>query len=325
MQKPVNVQKIDYRGWKDSVEITNDWVRVVIVPAIGRIMHYGFSDAENILYEVPEFYGKTLQGSEPLQENGEPIWASFGGDRIWPSEENMFVVINGHKRPPDHWLDGMNWHAELLTDGVRITSMVSDYCGASVTREIRLSPDSTRVVINQRMEKIKQGRKQELEPLPLTIWNITKIKPPSQTLVSLNKDSCFEGRMLVPFWDDYDNQGAGNCSIEGDVGIFIPDPVRNQKMGADATNWVAGIIGQTVMAEFFPYQRDAVYPDGGTSATVFTCPTFTELECLSPLKRLEVGESMEYQIVWELFELPSNLKGPEQKRQKAVQWLDSNI
>jgi hypothetical protein len=96
-------------------------------------------------------------------------------------------------------------------------------------------------------------------------------------------------------------------------------------MGADATNWIAGIIGRTVMAEFFSYQAHAVYPDGGTSATIFTCPTFAELECLGPLKKLEIGDSMEYQITWELFELPPDLTDPEQKRQKAVQWLNSKI
>lgn len=317
----IKVSSIEYRGWEDCVEISNGEVRLVVVPSIGRIMHYGFAGGENLLYEDAKFFGKTLSGPGPFEENGEASWATFGGDRIWPSQEDMFVVINGHKRPPDHWIDGLSWEAEVLSDGVRITSQVSDYCGARVSREIRLEPTGTRVVIRQSMEKVKTAMKEELEPVALTIWNISKIQSPSQTLISLNKNSCFENGFFVPVWDDYDNRGVVNCERDGDVGIFRPDAVRNQKMGADAPYWIAGVIGRTVFAEFFTYDAEAVYPDGGTSIAIFTCPDFTELECLSPLRKLDIGEKMEYDIVWELLELPSDVTSEAEKRKQAIQWL----
>ncbi|MBN1796699.1 MAG: hypothetical protein JW804_08500 [Sedimentisphaerales bacterium] len=314
----VSIRRVEYHGWEDSIEITNDKVRVVVVPVIGRIMYYGYIGGENLLYEDAEFYGRTLSEGKPLEENGQAIWATFGGDRIWPSEESMFVEINGHKRPPDHWLDGMAWDANIVDDTVIITSEVSEYCGAQVSREIRLIPNSTRLNIHQVMKKIKPAQKKQLEPLPLTIWNITKVEPPSVTMVLLNRDSCFDGRVFVPVWDDYDNQGYKNIEIDGDVGFFVPDAQRNQKMGADAPKWVAAIIGQTVIAEFFSYQADATYPDGGTSTTIFSCPEFTELECMSPLAKLKPGQSMEYEICWELFELESDVNHPDEQRKEAV-------
>ena len=316
----VNIKKIEYHGWKDALEITNNKVSVVVVPAIGRIMHYGYIGADNLLYHDPALYGKTLTEGKPLEQDSQPIWATFGGDRIWPSEENMFVKINGHKRPPDHWLDGMPWDAKIVDGAIIITSNVSEYCGAQVIRKIQLLPDSTRLQIHQTMKKIKPAAKQHLEPLPLTIWNITKVKSPCVTMVSLSRNSCFDKRVLVPVWDDYDNRGHENITIEGNNAFFTPDAVRNQKMGADAPNYVAAVIGRTAIAEFFSFQPQAIYPDGGTSATIFTCPDFAELECMSPLAKLKIGESIEYDICWELFELNSD--NPNQQKQQAINWLD---
>lgn len=319
----ITVQQIGYRGWAEAVEISNGLVRAVVVPSIGRIMHYGYTGEDNLLYENPNLYGQTLHDGKPLDENGQPVWAAFGGDRIWPSQEDMFDVINGHKRPPDHWIDGLPWEATLLETGVEIISQVSDYCGARVIRQIELTPNETHLSISQRMEKVKSAKKAELEPLPLTIWSITKIKPPSQTFVSLNPNSCFPEKLMVPFWGDYDNQAAKNCRLEGDVGIFLPDAVRLQKMGTDAPRWVAAIVDRTVIAEFFSYDPEAVYPDGGTSVTVFTCPDLTELECLSPLTKPNIGDAFEYTITWDLFQLPAELTTPQEKRQAAVKWLNS--
>ncbi len=151
------------------MELNNGIVRVIVVPSIGRIMHYGFIDGTNILYEDSTHFGKTLDQGSPLIQDGQPVWAAFGGDRIWPSEEGQFVVINGHKRPPDHWIDGLPWQCTLLENGVEITSPVSQYCGVQVTRRIQLSPVSSRVTIDQSMTKVQQAQRSDLEPIALTI------------------------------------------------------------------------------------------------------------------------------------------------------------
>ena len=322
-QDTVNIRTIEYRGWADSVELTNDTVRVVVVPAIGRIMSYGFIDSENVLYENPAFFGRTLK-DEPLKENGRPIWAEFGGDRIWPTEESKFIKINGRKRPPDHWLDGLPWQGKLVDDGVVITSSVSDYCGARVKREIKLAPTGTTVVIHQRMEKVKPGLRKKLEPMPLTIWNISRVASARQNLFSLNTKSSFKDRALFYKWDDYDNRAQSNFKTEGDIGFFPTDPVRMQKIGADSPAWIAAVTDKFVMAEFFPYDPLQKYPDGGTSAAIFTCPEFSELECLSPLKELEIGESIEHEITWQLFRLPAEITDPSEKTNLAIQWLNSS-
>lgn len=318
----VNVKEIEYQGWKNSVEISNGDVRVVVVPAIGRIMHYGFADGDNILWSDPQFHGQVLPDGVPnLDEEGQFAWTNFGGDKVWPNEQSEFERINGHAWPPDHAFDGGVHEVKLLVDGVVITSPTSQYNGARSVREIRLADKGSRVEILQRVEKLAIAADEGLEPLRYTIWNVTQIEPPEQTFYPLNPHSHFDMR-YHPF-GFAESAAMGNFTIKGDIGIFVPDPVEAQKTGADSDRWLAGIIGDVAMAEFFRRDSTQRYPDGGLSAEVYTCADYTELELLSPWVYLEVGEAVEHPIAWELYRLPDGLQTPDARREAVVEWLNN--
>lgn len=316
----VKVRDINYKGWDKAIEISNDEARLVIVPAIGRVMHYSFVDAENVLWVNPKLHGQVLAGEPRINDSGRYIWSNFGGDKVWPNQQSEFEKINGHSWPPDHWFDGSNHEVELLEDGVVITSPVSDYNGARSVREIRLAAKGTRVNIKQKIEKRKKAR---VEPLRYTVWNVTQTLPPEQTLYLLNPNSQFDMRYYT--FGEAKSTARQNFTVIGDIGVFVPDSVKCQKTGADSDRWLAAIIGDVVMAEFF--QRDATqrYPDGGLSAEVYTCTDYTELELLSPWVYLEVGQVLEHPIAWELHRLPDHLETAEQRRAAAIDWLSEGI
>ena len=313
----VTVEEIEYEGWARSIEIANSDVRVVVVPAIGRIMHYGFGGGENILWSDPELHGQVLPDGQPnVDAEDQYVWTNFGGDKVWPNQQSEFVKINGHSWPPDHAFDGAVHEVELLPQGVVISSPVSEYNGARSVREIRLAEQGTRVEIHQRIEKLADAK---VEPLRYTIWNVTQIQPPEQTLYPLNPHSHFDLR-YHPF-GFAEGAAMRNFTIEGDIGIFVPDPEEAQKTGADSDHWLAGIVGDVVMAEFFRRDGTQRYPDGGLSAEVYTCPDYTELELLSPWVYLQVGETLTHEIAWELYRLPADADTPKARRQAAVEWL----
>ncbi len=312
------VTELTYQGWANSVRIANDSAGVVVVPAIGRIMYYGLTGGDNVLWNNSRFYGKTLPPNAPYKENGNVIWANFGGDKVWPTEQSRFPAINGRGWPPDHWFDGGAHTAVLLENGVEITGPVSDYCGARSIRTITLDKNSTRLTIQQRIEKVKPAQKRSVEPISYTIWNVTQINPPEQTLFWLNDNSTFSNGYKA-----WSSEAAGNFSKDGNVGVFIPHPTKSQKAGADGDKWLAGIIGNVVMAEFFTYEPGEKYPDDGCSAEVYTSRDYTELELLSPFERLSPGESTEHTIYWELKKLDSSLKTMDARRQAAVAWLNA--
>jgi hypothetical protein len=315
--------QIDYKGWDGAVELTNGDVRVVVVPAIGRIMHYGYAGGTNLLWENAALLGRTLPEGDVLKEHAEAVWANFGGDRIWPTEERLFPLLNGRVRPPDHWIDGQPWTTTLGDRGVTISSPVSAYCGARVVREIRLAERGTRLEIRERMEKVRLAQRREHEPVPLTLWSLTQIRPPDEALISLSAASVFPERYLAYRWSDVpDNDPTGHFLRQSDHGVFRVDPKYPQKVGADAPRWVAAISGRTVIGEVFRYEPGRAYPDGGTSATIFTSPELTELECLSPLAPLAVGEAIEHAVAWELLALADDLPDPLARRRLAVAWLN---
>jgi len=318
----VKTELITYNGWTNSIQLTNKEIKLVVVPQIGRIMHFSFLNEKNLLYENSQFHGQTYSVENPYKEDGKIAHAAFGGDRIWPTIQDSFKVLNGSRGLSDPWIDGSKWEYELVNNGVQITSRVSDFIGAKVTRTITLNPEGTTVNIQQKMEKVKRGKQKRLEPIPLTIWNLSKITTPDFTLIPLRERSSFENGIFIPTWPDNINSAWKNYSRIGDVGMLIPDPELFQKVGADSKGWVAGVTGNIVFGEFFQFNEKEVYPDGGTSATIFTCSDFTELECLSPVKKLTPGKSIQFDIQWKLHKI-EDTNNITRKRKQAIAWLKS--
>ena len=310
------MQSINYRGWENSIELRNSVVRVVVVPAVGRILHYGFAGGENLLFVDPNHVGQVNTHPGPAIVDGEPGWVHYGGDRVWPTEEDRFEEVNGARRPPDHFFDGMRGRVE--GDEAVLECEVSEFCGAKVIRRIALEPESTRLTIRQELIKVRLGRRTDLEPIPLTLWNVSTLRLPEQIFFPLNPESCFKDQVVVPAWPDQPNRGAENVTRERGIGVFLPNAV-DQKVGADAPGWIAGIVDDVVMVERFGFDPQAVYPDGGTRVTAYLNPSIGELECLSPLARLKPGESLEHTVVWELGRVGSG--GQKEKRRDALQWI----
>jgi|GEM_PF-549902 len=312
------VRTMTWHGWENSVEINNATTKVIVVPAIGRIMYYGFQDGNNVLWNNPQFFGKTLPEGKPYTQNGNVVWANFGGDKVWPTEQSRFPEINGRGWPPDHWFDGGRHDYELLENGVVITSQVSDYCGARISREIILDDETSELTINQTITKVKRAQNNSVEPINFTIWNVTQIRNPLMNLFNLNPNSSLENGYKL--WQE---EAGANFNVYDNTGVFLPDPGRSQKAGADSDEWLAAIVDNTVIGEFFSYQPGEEYPDGGLSAEVYTSPEYTELELLSPFEKLRIDESLNYTIKWRLHKLPSDASSMDAKRKAAVEWLNS--
>lgn len=316
--KPVatkdGVSQMKWNGWNQAYKISNASAQVIVVPEIGRIMYYGLKNGGNVLWTNTQTYGKTL----PENVANVRSWTNFGGDKVWPTAQDDFPTINGMSWPPDPYFDGAPHTVEVLEDGVIITSPVSQYCGAQSTREIRLAAEGSRLTIKQTLKKIQPTKYASAASVRNTIWNVTQIIPPDQTLFYLNSNSKFSNGYKL-----FAQGGAANFSVEGQTGIFIPGGGADQKAGADSDKWLAAIIDDVVIGEFFSYIPNQTYPDDGCSAEVYTSATYTELELLSATKLLRIGESMEFTIAWELFKLPETVVTAAEKRNAAVAWLNS--
>lgn len=309
----MEIGDVRFLNW-EAVRVSNGLVEVIVVPSIGRIMAYGFCGEKNLLWHQPQLEGQALDKSA-LKSNQIPEWANFGGDKVWPTEQSQFPMINGFEWPPDPYFDGLPHQVEILDKGIRMTSEVSPFCGAQLVRTITIHPEKTQIDIDQTMIKVRQGRHSELEPIPLTLWNVTQIHVPDLILFPVSETSHLDGGVYI---FPLDNRTEKQLSVTKQTGSLKPSKAFHQKIGTDGENWLAALCGDTAIVERFQ-PVSGIRPDGNLTTEVYACPDYVELELLSPLHRLKVGESFSYPISWDLLKLPE-LAAPEDRQKRVLAW-----
>ncbi len=304
--KSVQIGQINYNGWSNAIELKNDSVRLVVVPEVGRILHYGYIHQDNLLYVNHELEGIQLREGKAYVENDKKTAPNIGGDRLLVNSEPYYEQVTGLWNLSDYWINASPYTFEILSNGVVLESPVSRLQGVKVKRVIKLAPSGSKVTIEQSVHKIAKAEKASVDSIPLTLWSLTKIRPPKSSFLPLDPNSIFREGYMVPDWKDAENLAANNVIVENNLLKLMPIEQGSQKVGADATGWVAGLIDDVLMIERFPVVPNANYPDGGTSATLFSNKDFTELECLSPEKVLSIGDSLCHTITWELHEIDND-------------------
>jgi hypothetical protein len=300
----VKVESVNFHGWEGSISIDNGRLKVVVVPEIGRIMFFGPPGGPNLLWTQSELFGERLPDTGPALENDQPVWLNFGGDKVWPTEESLFPAVNGRAWPPDHFFDGARFGATQLEDGVEITSPVSDYCGARLVRRIRLRRDRPELEIEQRILKVRDVPGTGLDPLPLTIWEVTQIRPPEVVLIPLvPAGATFEPVHVFPF----EPRAQNNLKRFPGVAAFFPSSGFAQKVGTRGDLALAAVLGSHVIVQEFRREPGGDYPDEDLSVEVYSSPDYTEMELLSPQRRLRPGDSMTFAVSWKLMDLETPL------------------
>ncbi|WP_343329995.1 hypothetical protein [Polaribacter staleyi] len=296
----IQIKNILYKGWKETIAISNAEIKVLVVPETGRIMHYGFIDGENVLYE-----NKALEGvaftKDAYFKNGSKVEApNVGGNRVLPCSEDYFHLITGSRHVPDPYINASAYSVTFLGNGIVLESPISTLLGIQIKRTITISKQGTRVNIQQELIKKVAAKSKELENIPLTIWSLSKIKTPNVSFAGINKNSVFKDGFTISKWPDAKNYAEENVVLNNDIITLKSSEEFPQKIGLDAKKWVAGYLEKTLFVEQFNFEEKATYPDNGTSVTIFGNHLFTELECLSPEKKLVLGESIQYDLHWSL-------------------------
>src|ERR1700685_2318973 len=79
----VKVDKIEYKGWRNSYRVSNGEVELVVTSDVGpRVIRFGFVGGQNLFKEFAEQLGGT----------GEPKAQLRGGDRVWKAPEDPIAT-----------------------------------------------------------------------------------------------------------------------------------------------------------------------------------------------------------------------------------------
>jgi hypothetical protein len=310
------VQRLDFMGWPNAIQLSNGHFAVVVVPQVGKIMSLAVSGKENIVWNNPDLAGMPLAEASAH----EPVWgwANFGGDRFWVVQQADNAQVSGGKPwPPDTVFDGERWKYEVQEDGSLILeSGESPRGGVKAWRRLSFGSAPNLLLIHQ---KITAVRKSGMRPLNL-IQNVTALRNPEMVIFKMPGETHFPvnpragaqspfpngvGPLTFPKGDDFHKFFAS----EGGYGFLTqPEKGFTGKIYLDLrTGWLAAVYGNQVYLQIFRYVPDAYYPDGGCSAEVYVSDYF-EIEVLSPADVLKEGESIDFDIGWATHEIDVNGK-----------------
>jgi len=286
-----------FAGWTNTFRLANDRLKVVVVPATGRIAYLGLNGSGNLLRLDEQLKGHVAQVEAP------DFWFNFGGDWLWPVAQARWPDFQDGDWPPSRLLDGRPWKGRAWkgTGGDQRCVLSQEY-GAplhlKITRSIRLPKNEARLEIHQRVERT------DASPIPVTLWNLTQVANPDRVIIPTDPDSNFErgikalkfgwpGDKLLTFCD-----AAVVYGLKGDA---------EHKLGSDSGRaWIAAQKGNVVIVEqAVPDETEGRYPDGGCRVQMYAHAGlgYAELETLSVENHLAPGESMSNTLHIRCFQL----------------------
>lgn len=310
----VTIESVRYSGWEGAYRLTNGTVDLVVVPAVARIMRYGYVGGPNVLWNNPVPAGMPARPGD---------WPNFGGDKAWPWPQDEWPQYIGHDWPPPEAADQVPFDAEIVgQDTVRISSPLVIGFGLRIVRYITLAPAGTRVTIVTRLEKIRAGGNR-----PLGAWTITQVPAPETIYACLAPGA---SGTLPDHWKRLGGD-APPPSVTTEDGILRVrrDTAKSIKVGVDADTLAVAAAGTlfTVRAVvtdpsgYLPGERAQIYAtaDSSPQDAARGIGPYVELEMTSPKKPLpDPGDTVTLTTVWELRRLPTDASNAVENALRAL-------
>jgi len=284
----VKVQKKEYEGWKNCIEISNGIVDVIATTDVGpRLIHFGFKGQENEFCEVEDQVGKT----------GGDEWNIYGGHRLWHSPE-----VKPRTYEPDN--SPIDWRQ--LDNGVILTQPVEKLSRIQKQIEVLMSPDEAKVTVHHRLTN------KGVWAVELAVWALTVMAPGGKEIIpQVTKDTGLLPNRMISLWpytklnDPRVYWGDKYIMLRQDPNIKTPF-----KIGLpNEEGWAAYANRNHLFVKYFPPYNGEIYPDfSASSYETYTIDFMLEMESLSPLVTLHPEETIEHTEVWVLHD---NVKPPE--------------
>ena len=292
----------EFLGWTNAFRLENEQVAAVLVPDIGRLVHFAPRDGES-LFRLE----KTLQGRLPAA--GENFF-NIGGDWFWPVAQARWPMLSadGRNWPPPDAVADRAWACSAWTDadGAQCAMLTREY-GAPLnilaTRLFRLAPESAALVVQQRLERTAAS------DIPVLLWNVSQIGRAEQIALPIEKRSKFRGGLKVLMGTAPGRKQLSRC---GGAAVYRVAPGAEIKLGSDsARGWIAVARGSHALFESVRNSAAGEFPDGGCVVEVYSNEGlgYSEIETLSPELALAPGTVLENTLRIELAPLAARPAG----------------
>jgi hypothetical protein len=278
----VKVEKVEYKGWRNSYRVSNGEVELVVTGDIGpRVMRFGFVGGQNLFKEFAEQLGGTREEKHQLR----------GGDRVWKAPEDPVATW-----APD------NVPVEITTtaNGLIARAPVEPLTSLQKEIEVRMAPSGTEVTVLHRITN------RSLFSLEYSVWALTMMAPGGVAITGFpprgHHPANLEATNPLVMWA-YTNLSDKRWVFTKKYLALRQDPNNSeaQKLGMFNPNtWGAYILNGEVFIKRASAISGETYPDFGCSFETFTNNEFLEMETLGPLTRLPPGKTAEQVEHWSL-------------------------
>ncbi|MDX1932405.1 MAG: hypothetical protein SFU56_07355 [Capsulimonadales bacterium] len=306
----VKIERVRYKGWSDCWKLSNGTVELVLVPAVSRILHYGFKGGPNLLWE-----NRPLAGTVGDGKTGD--WRNVGGDKVWPWPQDDWERLLPRAWPPPPVADALPVQVTVVgKDTLRTTSDRLMPWGVRILREIRMEPTGTGVHIVSRFVRETDG-----EVAPCAPWTVTQVPATPWVIARLLPAST-----LPDGYKSFSGEAKFKSVTKLPEGVLLVErnPTQATKIGFDG-DILATLQADTLFlirqakslpadhrgGAWAPGDRAQLYsqPDDANAAKAGTLP-YIELEMTAPRKSLKKGETVTLAQFWELRRLPEPQRNP---------------
>ena len=275
------IRQTEFHGHR-CVELSNGEAGVIASGEFGpRIVSYSLAGGENILGWHPHAAVQTDLGT----------WKPYGGHRLWMAPENM-----PYSYAPDNEPVQIEEHGELSLT----LSAKEDAGGIEKRITLTLAESGTRLTLDH--EITNRG-----EPRELSAWALTIMAPGGEAVIPNEPFAPYSGETLLPVrsmavWSYTDFTDPRWTFTKDEIRIRVDESLgHQQKIGIlNKQGWAGYRLDDLFFKKSFEYVEGASYPDMNSNTEVYTAGGFVEVESLSPLRRLAIGDSIAYTETWEL-------------------------
>lgn len=276
----VTIERRDFHGWSNCFWFSNGTIELMATSEVGpRILQFSFVGERNLLALFEEHLG----------QQGGDRWRIYGGHRLWHSPEDRVRTYVPDNDPV---------HVEEVPNGLRLRQPVEVPTGIEKSIEIVLDPGLARVRVVHTLKNTN------LWAIELAAWALTVMDRGGFAITPLPRrhhpDFLLPNRSLSlwPYTDMQDDR-----YIWGKDHVLVRQNADKgpTKIGVNNDEeWLAYYLEPFLFVKRFSYQEGRSYPDFQSSVEIYTNQRMLEVETLSPLTRLEPGEELVHEEIWEL-------------------------
>ena len=296
----VSVRTEPYKGWTDGilVEAAGPKAHLVAIPALGgRLVSYGLGGT-NLLFENPDYLGKTLENTPAGKLDQGYIGYNID---LGPETRGL----------PKHlglWVG--KYTASTAGASVTLTSAVDPATRMEITKQIEMDPVDGSLRVLQSMTN--RGEKDAT----YCLWDRTLCAGGGFALLPLNPASRFPKGWSQLKNGKYAAEDPSHPNVTVIDGVLVAKAEGpSSKIGADSDGgWIAYVKGRQLFVKYYPYTAGATYSDGGNSLELYFDPRVCELEPLSPEVTLAPGRAYEFMERWLILPLERDVTTAEEAR-----------